>query len=76
MKNTIDPVISILLSQLWDKISVRYDSYCSVVWNMNGLFSIWDVIRTKLTKSIIFQDGYCTTKQIIIPSSNIYIYPI
>ena len=26
-------------------------------------FHIWDVIRNPLTNSIIFQDGYCTTKQ-------------
>jgi hypothetical protein len=26
-------------------------------------FHIWDVIPTPLTKSIIFQDGYCTTNQ-------------
>jgi hypothetical protein len=38
-----------------------------LVSNMTGLFSIsffWDVIPTPLTKSIIFQDGYCTTNQI------------
>ena len=27
-------------------------------------FHIWDVIPTPLTKSMIFQDGYCTTNQI------------
>ena len=27
-------------------------------------FHIWDVIRNPLTKSIIFQDGYCTTNQV------------
>ena len=29
-------------------------------------FHIWDVIRNPLTNSIIFQDGYCTTNQVII----------
>ena len=42
-----------------------------VVWNMFyfpfhiWIIYIWDVIRNPLTKSIIFQDGYCTTKQLV-----------
>ena len=31
-------------------------------------FNIWDVIRNPLTNSIIFQDDYCTSNQIILGS--------
>ena len=27
--------------------------------------NIWDVIQTPLMNSIIFQDGYCTTNQLL-----------
>jgi len=39
---------------------------CLVLWNMNGFFSIiWLGCHPKLTdeRTIIFQDGYCTTNQ-------------
>ena len=32
-------------------------------FHLFSIYHIWDVIRNPLTNSIIFQDGYCTTKQ-------------
>ena len=39
-----------------------------VVWNMNFIvpFHIWDVILPIDFNSIIFEEGYCTTNQVII----------
>jgi len=39
-----------------------------VVWNMNFIvpFHIWDVILPIDFNSIIFEDGYCTTNQVMI----------
>ena len=57
------------LAHVWGVNVGQFQNFMVNIWLVVStifyVHNIWDVIRNPLTNSIIFQDGYCTTNQMI-----------